>query len=206
MVDDEPRPIARAALPARVVELLRDDEVVLYAETPIRRAGGLGVWLILGLGIAFVPASTAALIEIAERTNALPSSMKKVAALVLAGGLGLVFFAFSLMLLCWPFLAEWSRRRTLVVVTDARVLRFTGNRVGAKPLRVKDWDIAHCEHASVARRRGASATLVLKERIRTRQSDGQPVYEWDALHGLPDADAALSALLWARARRERAIV
>jgi hypothetical protein len=206
MVDDEPHALDRRSLPSRVSFVLRDDEAVFYAEVPIRRAGGLGVWLIFALGIAFVPASTAALVEIAERTRALSSSAQQVLAVLLAGGLGLVFFVFSLMMLLWPLLSEWSRRRTLVVVTDERVLKLTGDVNGGRALRVKAWDIAHCEHASVARRRGASATLVLKERIRVRKSDGQPVYEWDALHGLPDAERALQALLWVRARREKPVV
>jgi len=201
MSEAAPPLIERSALPPRVTDALLDDETVFYAETPIRRAGGIGVWLIMGLGVAFVPASVGALREIALRLDTLPSLLSRVVAIALAGGLGLVFLVFSLAMLVWPLLSEWSRRRTIVVVTDGRVLKLTGHARGARPLKVRAWDVSACEHASVARRRGASATLVLKERVRVRKTDGQPVYEWDALHGLPDADRALAALLHARARK-----
>jgi len=38
------------------------------------------------------------------------------------------------------------------------------------------------------------ASLVLRERVRTRGTDGQNVYEWEALHGLPRVDEAVAIL------------
>lgn len=196
-----PSLIERAALPSLLVELLHDDETALYYAQPIRRAGGIGVWMILALGVAFTPAAVGALREVAARSAAAELTLPQVLfVLVLASG-ALVFLAFSLMMLVWPWLSERDRRRTHVVVTDQRVVRLKARR--NKAPRVKEWPVAACDAASVARRRGASATLVLREKIRIRLTDDRPVYEWDAVHGLPRADDALAALEWARAEASR---
>lgn len=192
-----PAALDPAALPASVAALLHDDERPLYYAQPIRRAGGIGVWLIMGLGFLFVPASVGAIEETLRRAAVLELGFLRGAALAFVLCLEALFLGFSLMLLVWPWLSDKSRRATHVLVTDARVIELKSRR--GQP-RVRQWPVHVCEHAAVARRRGASATLVLKERIRTRKTDGKPVYEWDALHGLPRADEALAALCWARAK------
>lgn len=193
------REVPRTELPLQVAALLEHDEPVLYYGQPIRRAGGIGVWMILALGVVFTPAALGALAEIRTKVADKPLSEVAWAAPVFLGAL--LFLVFSLMLLAWPWLSDRDRRRTHVVVTGHRVLRVKLR--GEKPPRTRAWRVEDCDAASVARRRGASATLVLKERVRIRRTDDRPVYEWDALHGLPRADDALAALLFARDEKRR---
>jgi uncharacterized membrane protein len=194
-----PSPVDREALPETVRALLHDDEAVLFYAQPIRRAGGIGVWMILGVGIFYLPAGIGALNEIADKASRGALGVGAIAVALFVGAGALLLLALSVLWIFWPLLSDQDRRRTHVVVTDERVLQVKLR--SNKPPRVKDWSVAVCDAASVARRRGESATLVLKERVRERKSDGQSVYEWDAVHGLPRADEALTALLWARQQR-----
>lgn len=203
----QPQPLDRDQLPAVIRDLLDDDEIVLYWAQPIRRAGGIGVWMIMGLGVAFTVASAGAVEEIVRRGLELEVDVARGALLVVVAVGALLFLGFSVMMLFWPWLSDQARRSTHAVVTDRRVLEVrerTGARARRGP-RVKEWPVTSCEAASVARRRGESATLVLREQVRERRTDGKTIYEWDALHGLPRADEALAALVWARAEALRAV-
>jgi len=89
-----------------------------------------------------------------------------------------------------------------VVITDSRVIAARFHR-GAPRLRT--FAVLACDQAAVVRRRGESATLVLRERLKRRPFDGRIVYEWEALHGLPRADDALLRLQAARSRFQDAL-
>lgn len=177
-------------LPPAVTAVLDDGERPHWHAQPIRHANGRGVWLIMALGVVFTGASAAALVDVTTRGLEAGLGLGVLLALALA----LLFLAFSLVLLAWPLLSYARMKRTHVVVTDRRVLAIVLPRSVAKPPRVRAWAHADCTDLSVTRRRGASATLVLRESVRERATDGQTVYQWDALHGLPDADGALSVL------------
>ncbi len=176
-------------LPPAVASVLARGEVTHWHAQPIRHANGRGVWLIMAGGVVFTGASVAALVDVAARLVG-GVSVGGLASL----GLALFFVVFSLMLLVWPLLSYSSMRRTHIVITDRRVLSVLLPRGAGKAARVRSFSHAECTDAALARRRGASATLVLRERVRERASDGQTVYEWDALHGLPDAERALAIL------------
>lgn len=181
--DDAVPPVPRAVLAA--------GERVYWCAQPIRHANGIGVWLIFALGVVFTVASAGALAETADRlSEAGGAAHLGLLALILALALTL----FALLLLTWPLLSYRRMRRTYALITDRRVLEVTERGRDRAP-RTREWPLSACTDPSVARRRGASATLVLQERLRERRSDGQTVYEWEALHGLPHADAALQALL-----------
>lgn len=182
-------PLGRAELPSLAAGALHDDEQVYWHAQPVRHASGIGVWLIMGLGVLFGAASLGALDEVIGswlETGALAG--------VVPAALVLLFLAFSLVLLCWPLLSRRKMRRTHVLVTDRRVLEVVAPLRAGRPPRVRAWPLAECTDLAVVRRRGGSATLVLRERLRDRKTDGQTVYEWEALHGLPRADEALSCL------------
>lgn len=202
-MSDVPSPIDRDALPADVQAQLHDDEAVLFYAQPIRRAGGIGVWMILGVGIFYLPAGVGALNEIADKASRGPLSVGAIAVAALVGLGALLLLVMSVLWIFWPLLSDQDRKRTHAVITDGRVLQVKLR--SNKPPRVKSWPVVVCDAASVARRRGESATLVLKERVRERKTDGKSVYEWDALHGLPRADEALTALLWARQQQLAAV-
>lgn len=193
-MDREPRPLAEVDLPEEVRRALAPGEIAYFHAQPIRHANGIGVWMIMGLGGIFLFASVGGLVETLEKLQEAGARVLGVGALLLAIG----FVAFSLLLLAWPLLSFRRMRRTHVVVTDRCVVELV-RRGRAKAPRVRSWSLAECTDASVARRRGASATLVLKERVRERRTDGQTIYEWEALHGLPRADEALAVLVALRA-------
>jgi hypothetical protein len=180
---------APGALPPLVAGALAEDERALWHAQPIRHANGIGVWMVMALGTGFGVASLGALHDVMGKTlegGALRG--------LLPGLLAVLFLAFSLVLLCWPLLSRRKMRRTHVLVTDRRVLEVVEPLQRGRAPRVRSWPIAECTDLAVARRRGLSATLVLRERLRERKSDGQTVYEWEALHGLARADEALELL------------
>lgn len=190
-----PDQIPPESLPAHIQGMVQAGECIYYAATPIRRAGGLGVWLIMCAGIAYVPASLGALAESIERYQPSESSVVATAFFVLLVFGCLLFFAFSAMLLCWPLLSEWHRRSSFVLITNRHVYK-TLHMLNRQ--RVQTWPVSSCNEPSVARRRGKSATLVLKEHLDRRKTDDVIVYKWIAIHGLPNAEDALRALLFAR--------
>lgn len=178
-------------VPEAVARVLDEGEAPRWHAQPIRHANGRGVWLIMALGVLFTAAGAAAFVDVTSRAVAGDASWL---AALLPLGLALFFVAFALVLLVWPLLSYARMRRTHVVVTDRRVLSVVLGRRPSHAPRVRSWALAECTDLAVARRRGASATLVLRERVRERATDGQLVYEWEALHGLPDAERALSIL------------
>lgn len=194
---DSVEPFEAVSVPDAVARLLDDGEVPLWHVQPIRHANGRGVWLVMALGVLFTAAGTAALVDVLGRFLERAS---------LAGlvplSLALLFVAFSLVLLVWPLLSYGRMRRTHVLVTDRRVLAIVLPRREGKAPRVRAWAPAECTDLAVVRRRGASATLVLRERVRERLTDGQRVYEWEALHGLPDAERALAIVRRLRGEAE----
>lgn len=187
-----PTPPALAP-PAAVQALLHDDEVVLFYAQPIRRAGGLGVWLIASLGVVFLCASVPATSEVTRLVLAAPQAGPMATWLLIP--LALIFLLFSGLLVVWPAVSSADRRRTHVVITPRRVLQVKLPLLSRRRApQVRAWPLRDCSDLGVTRRRGASATLVLQESLRERRSDGQTVYEWQALHGLPRADEALALL------------
>jgi hypothetical protein len=182
-------------LPPSVAEQIPAEEQIYYADSPIRRAGGIGVWLIFGAGVLYVPASLGAFSESVShfREADLGMGTTLLSLLLLLGCI--LFILFAVILLGWPILSELHRRRTFVIISSGHVYKMlqTPSR-----MRVSKWPVLQCNEPSVARRRGPSATLVLKEHLHQRQSDGRMVYRWVALHGLPNPDTALEALLFVR--------
>lgn len=201
--ESDPRPaghvaaIDRQSLSPAVLDELTDDETIYYAANPIRRAGGIGVWLIMAAGAFYLPASIGALGESIERFNDSHFGMVQ-AALFIGLILGCILFLFfSLLLLIWPLLSEMHRRSSSIVITDQNVYKML--HLPSKT-RTTKWPVGSCNAPSIARRRGSSASLVLKERLDRRNSDGRIVYRWVALHGLPNPESALDALIFVRAQ------
>lgn len=180
------------APPAALTDALFAGEAVLWWARPVRPASGNARWAVAAIGALFVPAGFGALVDVAGRDGSLAAKLP-----LLAGGALLLTFA--LVALAFPWLVARRMRRTVAAVTTLRVVEAVVGRRGLA--RVRTWPVDDLGEATVGRRRGASASLILKERLRERATDGRTVYEWEAVHGLPDADAALSALRAARARR-----
>ncbi len=181
-------------LPDWATLALADGEAVRWARVPIRRAGGpLGVYSIMVLGVAFTFASGVALVEMAGRYD-LSMGVGRVMLLALIMALCTLWLVFSLMMLVWPLLSGWAMRNQIAIVTDRRVLHVRRRVGNTAPPRVKATPLSECTHVQVVRRRGESATLVLSEGLRERAFDGRTVYEWNCIHGLPDADGAQAAI------------
>jgi hypothetical protein len=137
----------------------------------------------MALGVAFGGASVSALVD------ALTAPGGAVGALIL----GSLLLAFSTLLILWPWLAWRGLARSVVAVTDRGV-------VYARGKRVRRYAASEITDPQVVRRRGRSASLVLSESVRAK-SDGTPVYQWTAIHGLPEADAALEAVIALKAAK-----
>jgi hypothetical protein len=144
----------------------------------------------MGLGFLFLAAAVGALDDIVRGTLEGGPLQRVIGAFVFA--LGVLFTGFSVLLVLWPAIAFRRMRRTHVVITGERVLEVV-LRPGKEP-KVRAWSVAECADAAVGLPRGDAASLVLRERVRTRGTDGQNVYEWEALHGLPRTDEAVALL------------
>lgn len=178
------------APPAPVAALLHDGEDVRWYAQPVAPARGRWVWGIMLLGVLFLAAAVGALDDVVRGTLEGSTLQRVIGAGVLL--LALAFTGFSVLLVLWPAIAFSRMRRTHVIITDARVLEVV-LRPSKEP-RVRTWGVAECTDAAVGLRRGDAASLVLRERVRTRSTDGQNVYEWEALHGLPRTDEAVALL------------
>lgn len=188
-----PKALDRHVLPAAVLASLDVDEEVYFYTQPARHALGRGVWMVMCLGIVFSVASFGAITDTwlgVQDAHAQETWQHMGFGLTL--GLSALFLMFSLLLLAWPLLSYRAQRATHIVVTAARILQVRQRRRGRH--HVRTWQISACPDAYVTRKRGATATLVLTERVRERGTDGQTIYEWEAIHGIPRASEALATL------------
>lgn len=176
-------------VPTPLLALLSAEESPIFYVQPIRHANGMGVWMIMGLGVVFCVASFGALAEVAGHLCSDGATL----ATVVAAAIAVLFALFSVVLLVWPLLSFRRMRRTHVLMTQTRLFHIVVNPQ-RQPVRVTSWRLSECGDAHVARTRGRSATLVLRERVRERKSDGRTIYEWEAIHGIPRANEALALL------------
>lgn len=186
--------VSRADLPHAVVGALEADERVYFYVQPIRHALGRGVWMVMLLGVVFSVASMGAVTDTwlgVLETNA-PQIWQHMS-FGLTLGLTLVFVVFSTMLLAWPLLSHHAMRSTHVFISEHRIVELKERRAPRAP-RIRSWNLLACPDAYVTRTRGKSASLVLSERVRERSTDGQTIYEWEAIHGIPRATEALGTL------------
>lgn len=174
--------------PDALTSRLFPGEQVLWWARPARPASGNARFVVAAIGALFVPASVGALVDVAGRTGPLVAKVP----LLLGGAL---FAAFALFALTFPLFVARRTKRTIAAVTTLRVVEIVQGG------RERAWPVEACADASIGRRRGRTASLILKERLRERVVDGRVIYDWEAIHGLPDADGALRALQEARARR-----
>lgn len=176
------------APPAALAALLFPGEQVLWWARPVRPASGNARFAVAAIGALFLPASIGAAVDVAAREGPLAAKVALLAGCV-------VFVAFSAFAAAFPLVAARRMRRTVAAVTTLRVVEIVEGG------RARTWPVEDVGDATIGRRRGASASLILKERLRERATDGRVVYEHEAVHGLPDADAALNAIAEARSRR-----
>ena len=186
--------LPREDLPPAVLEALEDDEQVYFYTQPNRHSLGRGVWMVMFLGVVFSVASIGATTDtwLGVRENEAPQLWQHLSFGVTLG-LTLVFVLFSLTLLAWPLISHRAMRSTHVFMSERRIVELRARRSPRAP-RVRSWRIAACPDAYVTRIRGNTASLVLSERVRERSTDGQTIYEWEAIHGIPHAQRALSSL------------
>jgi hypothetical protein len=177
-------------LPEEVAAQLHDDEEPRWYAQPIRPANGKWIWPVMALGLVFLATAAAALDDVVRAVLDGNTLQRVLGAAVL--GLALAFEVFAVVLVAWPALAYRRMARTHVVVTGRRVVEVVLR--GSKAPKVRAWDLAECTDVQRGMPRGRAASLVLRERVRERRTDGQTIYEWDALHGLPRVDEAVTLI------------
>lgn len=183
-----------ASLPPPLRTVLVPHERVYFAAQPRRPALGRGVWFIGALGLLFAGTSLSAGADVLARMEQrMPEGALGALGVGCTVGFAGVFVCFALMLLALPWVLRRRLRQTWVLITQERVLSV---RIGSDqvPRTQGSWPLHECRDLAVTRRRGDTATLVLREGLRERATDGQTVYHWDALHGIPRADEALRVL------------
>lgn len=150
------------------------------------------MYAIMLAGALFTFASAQAWVGLFQRGAFAESAITTVMRLGLFG-LTSFWLLCSVSMLFWPLLSSWVMRNTIAIITDRRVIRCI--KLGNLMPRFSERSLWACRQPSITRRRNGTATLVLSEQLKRRPFDGKIVYRWDRLHGLPDADAALSALI-----------
>jgi hypothetical protein len=188
--------ISRDALPPGVVAVLEAGEAIHWTAQPIRQAMGRGIYFTAALGALFTVSSVLGFIDAFERGVLKAQSLWAIPVL----GVAALFVGFSIFLLTWPIHGKARLRRTHQLITDRRVLEVRLSKNG-DALKVRAFRLEGVEEPTLARRRGDSVTLVLRERLRQRRSDGRTIYEWDALHGMARGEEALLVLKEVLAQR-----
>lgn len=189
-----PSALPREELPPAVLEAVDPNEQVFFYTQPRRHSLGRGVWMVMFLGIAFSVASIGAVTDtwLGVAESDAPETWQHMGFGITMGLTG-VFVLFSLMLLAWPLLSHRAMRATHVFVSSWRVVELKERRGKPTP-KIRSWNISACPEAYVTRVRGDTASLVLSERVRERSTDGQTIYEWEAIHGIPNASQALNCI------------